>query len=144
MMSTYDVVDIERTELIARIDEANDRLASLIRTLETTQKGNRTLRERLVCGDSLRDAFFEATSVPEELGKFTRDLKELEHARHRARTAVFALGLAEGLSIGEMGRLYGFSRQLAQRFAKEARDGLTAAGAPGTPTTSLRTAAWTS
>lgn len=143
MMPTFDVVDTERTELIARIDEANDRLASMIRTLETTQKGNDALRERLVRGDSLRDAFFEATSVPEELGKITRELKELEQARHRARTAVFALGLSEGLSIGELGRLYGFSRQLAQRFAKEARDGLNARGASDTATTSLRTAAWT-
>ena len=44
-----------------------------------------------------------------------------ERTRHASRIAVFAVGLAEGISIGELGRLYGFSRQLGQRFAKEAR-----------------------
>ena len=51
-----------------------------------------------------------------------RQLDELERARHRVRTAVFALGLSEGMSIGELGRLYGFSKQLAARVAREARD----------------------
>jgi hypothetical protein len=61
--------------------------------------------------------------VPDELAKMTAVLKELERARYEARSAAFALGLTEGLSIGELGRLYGVSRQLAQRFAKEAREG---------------------
>lgn len=47
----------------------------------------------------------------------------LEQQRHEARRVVFALALEEGMSIGELGRLWGFSRQLAQRYAKEARCG---------------------
>ncbi len=48
-------------------------------------------------------------------------LKALETARHRARLAVFASALDDGVSIGELGRTFGFSRQLAARYAKETR-----------------------
>jgi DNA-binding transcriptional regulator LsrR (DeoR family) len=35
---------------------------------------------------------------------------------------VFAVALEDGMSIGELARNYGFSRQLASRYAKEARE----------------------
>ena len=46
-------------------------------------------------------------------------LNAVEQARHKARLMTFALGLEEGMSIGELGRMFGFSRQLASRYAKE-------------------------
>ena len=48
-------------------------------------------------------------------------LKGAEAARHTMRLRIFELGLEQGLSIGELGRIFGFSRQLASRYAKEAR-----------------------
>ena len=51
----------------------------------------------------------------------TQQIEELEAARHSVRKAVFALGLNEGLSIGELGRLMGFSRRARSTYAKEAR-----------------------
>lgn len=48
-------------------------------------------------------------------------LKAVEQARHEMRLAVFAEALDQGTSIGELGRIFGFSRQLAARYAKEAR-----------------------
>jgi len=51
----------------------------------------------------------------------TQQIAELEAARHNVRLAVFILGLNEGLSIGELGRSMGISRQLASTYAKEAR-----------------------
>jgi histone H3/H4 len=48
-------------------------------------------------------------------------LEAVEKARHEARLTVFAMGLEQGMSIGELGRMFGFSRQLAARYAKEAR-----------------------
>ena len=50
-------------------------------------------------------------------------LKAVEQARHDMRLAVFAEALDRGTSIGELGRIFGFSRQLAARYAKEARQG---------------------
>jgi hypothetical protein len=37
--------------------------------------------------------------------------------------ATFRIGLDEGMSIGELSRIYGFSRQRAARYAAEARAG---------------------
>lgn len=48
-------------------------------------------------------------------------LEAVEKARHEARLTIFAMGLEQGMSIGELGRVFGFSRQLAARYAKEAR-----------------------
>jgi hypothetical protein len=36
--------------------------------------------------------------------------------------ATFAVALDDGMTIGEFSRNYGFSRQFASRYAKEARD----------------------
>lgn len=47
-------------------------------------------------------------------------LSELEHSRHRSRLAMLESGIDEGLSMSELGRKMGFSRQLAARYADEA------------------------
>ncbi len=46
---------------------------------------------------------------------------ELVRARHELRLAVFAAGLEEGMTIAELSRCWGFSRQLGARYAKELR-----------------------
>ncbi len=46
---------------------------------------------------------------------------QFEHQRHRTRLALVRAGLEEGMTIGELGRAWGFSRQLAARYAKECR-----------------------
>jgi hypothetical protein len=48
-------------------------------------------------------------------------LDAVESARHDMRLTIFRIGLDEGMSIGDLGRAFGFSRQLASRMAKEAR-----------------------
>ncbi len=59
---------------------------------------------------------------PADLRKAMNDsLKGVEEARHEMRRLVFATALDQGTSIGELGRMFGFSRQLAARYAKEAR-----------------------
>jgi non-canonical (house-cleaning) NTP pyrophosphatase len=50
-------------------------------------------------------------------------LTAVEHSRHEARRMAFAVALDQGMSIGELARAWGFSRQLAARYAKEARAG---------------------
>ncbi len=50
-------------------------------------------------------------------------LNGLEQARHRLRLAAMADCLASGMSIGEFARQWGFSRQLAGRYASELRGG---------------------
>jgi DNA invertase Pin-like site-specific DNA recombinase len=48
-------------------------------------------------------------------------LNHLERVRHRMLLRVFEVALEDGMTIGELARNYGFSRQLASRYAKEAR-----------------------
>jgi hypothetical protein len=45
-------------------------------------------------------------------------LRNFEDVRHRMRVACFRLSLADGLSIGEVARLWGVSRQLASRMVR--------------------------
>jgi hypothetical protein len=48
-------------------------------------------------------------------------LNAVELVRHEMRLKIFQIGLDEGMTIGDLGRAFGFSRQLASRIAKEAR-----------------------
>jgi hypothetical protein len=53
--------------------------------------------------------------------EMTRALDEFEQLRHRSRLSLITAGLDEGMTIGQFGRAWGFSRQLAARYVKEAR-----------------------
>ncbi|HTU38263.1 MAG TPA: hypothetical protein VMF35_09605 [Acidimicrobiales bacterium] len=101
-------------------------LANLERTMAKTQQVlseagatygalRARVSDKVPVADAFSDMAMPWAAVAAQLG-------ELERARHRVRTAVFALGLAEGMTIGELGRLYGFSRQLAARIAAEVRE----------------------
>jgi hypothetical protein len=48
-------------------------------------------------------------------------LFELEQRRRASRVASFRSALAHGITISELSRIWGFSRQMASRYAKEAR-----------------------
>ncbi len=93
----------------------------VIAGLETARARKRAFRDRIAAGETFAEAFSDE-SVRESLEALNRGLKHLEESRHRTRTTAFALGLVDGESIGGMARLYGFSRQLAQRFAHEAHE----------------------
>ena len=119
---SYGVMGPEHSEqLVAVLDELDQAIRHAATVLEQSRKANRVFRNQIVKQRNVRDAFL-ATPAREEMASVAAALKHLEETRHRSRTVIFAAGLDEGLSIGELSRLYGFSRQLAQRFAKEARD----------------------
>jgi DNA-directed RNA polymerase specialized sigma subunit len=46
-------------------------------------------------------------------------LAELEHTRHTAQRLLFQLMHAEGLTLADIGRAYGISRQLVSRLVNE-------------------------
>jgi len=48
-------------------------------------------------------------------------LANLERCRHEMRVLVFSAAIERGMSISKLGRLFEFSRQMAARYAKEAR-----------------------
>jgi hypothetical protein len=110
----------DRRNLIDGIDELMEVADDVNRTLRSTQKHYRKVRSRLEQTDSVRDAL-SAVPTAELRQSLTRAMADLEAARHNVRRMTFAVGLDEGMTIGELSRLWGFSRQLAARYAKEAR-----------------------
>jgi hypothetical protein len=107
--------------------ELQSALVQLERVMTNTQRGLAeagstygTLRSRVADGTPLADAFGEMAMPWSSVGKA---LDELERSRHQVRNAVFAVGLSEGMTTGDLARLYGFSRQLAARIASEVREG---------------------
>jgi hypothetical protein len=49
-------------------------------------------------------------------------IDEIERQRRDMRRSLFALAQSEDYSIGEMGKMFGFSRQLASKYANELSD----------------------
>lgn len=98
--------------------EAEQELRRRLRGNEIAlQKAIRGIRT----GSSIASTLDSADAVSARL-HVNEGLETLATARHELRLAVTAAGLDEGMSIGDLGRAWGISRQLASRLAKEARD----------------------
>jgi len=115
-MSADDSVPLQ--EAIRELIQAYRDVRSVARKHETTLA--RALR-RLERGDGVL-ATFEAMPPQEPRKESLEVLDALEQARHRVRLATMEACLSAGMSIGEFSRRWGFSRQLAARYAKEVRD----------------------
>ncbi len=59
--------------------------------------------------------------MTEEREDLQEALSVLEQRRRESRVAAFRSALDHGVSISELARIWGFSRQMASRYAKEAR-----------------------
>ena len=101
---------------LSDLEQAMDRTQLVLAEAGSTYG---TLRTRVANRVPVAEAFSDMAMPWSEVA---RQLDELERARHRVRQAVFAVGLSEGMTIGDLGRLYGFSRQLAARIAREVRE----------------------
>ena len=103
--------DIEK--LIGAI---NDVVQALHTSKRILRKALRALHE-----GSNMVATLVATDAGETRQGANNVLRALESARHRSRPSVFAAGLDEGTTFRELARAWGFSRQLAAKYAKEVR-----------------------
>jgi hypothetical protein len=97
-------------------------LAELRQTTKVTEAAIRRALKEAERGNDLATAV-SALDPGTSRRAMNDALKAVEQARHELRRAVFAAALDQGTSIGELGRVFGFSRQLAARYAKEARAG---------------------
>ena len=105
---------IEDIELYS---EAGDRLRE---RLTVQREWNDEDIERLRSGATIAESTRTTRSADRSRG-LTRALDEFERSRRQIRTSVVAAALAEGMTITEIGEIFGVSRQLANRFVKEAR-----------------------
>jgi hypothetical protein len=89
--------------------------------VETADRSNVTrgvhpIRARSGGGHALA-ATVIATEPAESRQTFDDAMEAVVSLRHRARSLIFALAVEEkGISIREVGRLWGVSRQLASRY----------------------------
>jgi hypothetical protein len=92
--------------------------ATLMRTEILYRRTLKDVRRRSKVTATIKANRFDAAR--EEL---TDALKDFERQRHLTRGSVILAQLAEGESISEIGRSWGFSHQLASRYAREASSG---------------------
>jgi hypothetical protein len=102
-------------------------LLEAAKKLRATLVGTETLYRRTL--KSLRrrskvTATIKANRYDAARKELTDALKDFERQRHLTLGSVILAQLAEGESISEIGRSWGFSHQLASRYAREATSGL--------------------
>jgi hypothetical protein len=111
----------ERESLFAAMVELDEVVGSVLVALTIARESHRQFGRLIARGDSVESAF-TALKDRDTRQPLNEKLDSLEAARHRVRTGIVGLGLSEGLSISQLGRMFAFSRQLASRYASEARD----------------------
>jgi hypothetical protein len=101
-----------------RLLEAAKELHSSLRVGEAVyQKGLDGLR-----GDLSIAMTMDAVQAGVARVQLSECLEEFERCRHEVRLSLIAAGRDEGMSLGELGKAWGFSRQMASRYAEEARN----------------------
>jgi len=113
---------MERQPLTIQLIE--DLLGSLAELRRSTKATEASVRRGLKLATSGADVATALRAVkPADTRQSMNDaLKAVEEARHQMRLHIFEIGIQQGMSIGELSRIFGFSRQLAARYAKEARE----------------------
>jgi hypothetical protein len=115
-----DVLSENDKEAIRSVERVIDAMQNLRRVLENREE---SLRRAIGVREPALD-YAEAVKEA-HLSEEQEDLREalflLEQRRRESRIASFRSALDHGVSINELSRIWGFSRQMASRYAKEAR-----------------------
>jgi len=108
-------------EAIRCTEQLIEAMQNLRRFLEVREE---TLRRALLANEPASD--FSVALKDAQVTEHREDLNEalfaLERCRRESRIASFRSALDHGVSISELSRIWGFSRQMASRYAKEARE----------------------
>lgn len=113
--------DIARlsAQLVALVEESRALRDVLVRNERASAKLQRQLERNESVIDAM-EALEGAMNGPRELPDA---IERFETTRREARHALFALATTQEVSMGEMARRFGFSRQLASRILQEAKTG---------------------
>jgi hypothetical protein len=111
----------EKAAALAGLRELQKDVASLRKSLRVAETGLDRVCRRLEAGHPLHEVIDEI-GLTEMRVDLRERLSTFEVARHRMRVACFRLSLTEGMSIAEIARLWGISRQLASRMINERED----------------------
>ncbi len=110
---------MSRLEAIREVSDLEEAARSLRAELRKMEANYRRTRSALEKEDSCPDVF-AASGGGTARKRITDALEAFEQQQHRTRIAIVAVALAEGMSVSGIGRAWGFSRQLASRYAREA------------------------
>jgi hypothetical protein len=113
----------ERELAIRTVERTIESSVALRKHLVSTERTGRKMISALRRGVPISKSVEMTGASAAELRRSSHDLiAEYEHCRHEMRAAFLLPSLEEGMSIGDIGRALGISRQLASRLVKEARE----------------------
>jgi hypothetical protein len=115
--------------LLKDLDAVEKAMDDHIATMQLCKEQSLALRALIASGVDVREAL-SAGPMSGLRHSLTGSIEQLESARHQSRLSLVAVGLREGMTIGDFGRIWGISRQLASRYAREGRSN---EAAPKTP-----------
>lgn len=115
-LTEYDKAAIRSVELV--VEAMQNLRAVLERREETLRRSIMFTEPALDYAEAVRDNHMNA-----DREKLQEALMLLEQRRRESRVASFRSALDHGVSISELARIWGFSRQMASRYAREARGG---------------------
>jgi hypothetical protein len=110
--------DREAIRSVERVIEAMQNLRRLLEMREEELRQAISVREQT----SDYPASVTRAQVTESREELNEALFLFDKARRESRIASFRSALDHGVSINELSRIWGFSRQMASRYAKEARE----------------------
>ena len=114
--------DREDYELaIAACIQLRDTMRSTMSTLEDEVDGSNRIIDALTGGTPMVEAV-RAHAINNLREGLTETLAQLDAARAEARLRMFEALLHDGLTLGDIARLWGISRQLAQRIVHQAKN----------------------
>ncbi len=106
------------SDALRSVQELVDALADARRVFrEVEQSFQRALRKAGRNGDVESALLSPQLAVSRQ--NVNDAIDQIEQQRREMRVKLFALGRSEDYSIGELGRMFGFSRQLASKYANE-------------------------
>ncbi len=109
--------DMEAIRGVERVIEAMEALRAVLEKREEVLRRAIRVREPVLdYAEAVKEAY-----VREDQEDLREALFMLEQRRRESRIASFRSALDHGVSISELSRIWGFSRQMASRYAKEAR-----------------------
>jgi len=112
-------VDASRRELLETLRSLNDSSQRVHQALNDAAAAFIVVRDHLLKGGRASDfvGLLQPATLRQEL---SASLTELEQKRHRSQKLLFRLLCAEGMSMSDIGRNWGLSRQLVSRLVNEA------------------------
>jgi hypothetical protein len=108
----------DRAQALAGLQEFRQEAATLRTALRRYERALERVGRHIERDVPLHEAMGQI-GVAGLRAELVERLTRFEAARHRMRSASFRVSLAEGLSIGDIARLWGISRQLASRLVNE-------------------------